>query len=63
MYVDRRLFRCCAAWVALELSSLETLRSLELEGSREDILYDDIYIMIIEKIIVSCIMPYYFDQF
>ena len=47
--VDRRLFRCCGVWVALELSCLETLRSLELEGSREDILYDEIYITIIEK--------------
>ena len=26
-----------------------TLLSLELKGSREDILYDEIYIMIIEK--------------
>ena len=47
--VDRRLFRCCGVWGALELSCLETLRSLELEGSRGDILYDEIYIMIIEK--------------
>ena len=29
-------------WVALELSCLATLLSLELEGSREGILYDEI---------------------
>ena len=46
--VDRWLFRSCGVWVALELSCLETLLSLELEGSREDILHDEIYI-IIEK--------------
>ena len=40
---------CCGFWVALELSCLATLLSLELEGSREGILYDEIYIMIIEK--------------
>ena len=40
---------CCGVWVALELSCLATLLSLELECSREGILYDDIYIMIIEK--------------
>ena len=40
---------CCGIWVALELSCLATLLSLELEGSREGILYDEIYIMIIEK--------------
>ena len=41
---------CCGVWVALELSCLATLLSLELEGSREGILYyDEIYIMIIEK--------------
>ena len=39
---------CCGVWVALELSCLATLLSLELEGSREGILYDEIYI-IIEK--------------
>ena len=33
---------CCGVWVALELSCLATLLSLELEGSREGILYDDI---------------------
>ena len=27
----------------------DTLLSLELEGSREDVLYDEIYIMIIDK--------------
>ena len=47
--VDRRLFTCCGVWLALELSCLATLLSLELEGSREGILYDEIYIMIIEK--------------
>ena len=47
--VDRRLFRHCGVWVVLVLSCLETLLSLELEGSREEILYDEIYIMIIEK--------------
>ena len=40
---------CCGVWVALELSCLATLLSLELKGSREGILYDEIYIMIIEK--------------
>ena len=40
---------CCGVWVALELSCLATLLSLELEGSREGILYDEIYI-IIEKL-------------
>ena len=42
---------CSMLWrlVALELSCLATLLSLELEGSREGILYDEIYIMIIEK--------------
>ena len=29
---------CCGVWVALELSCLATLLSLELEGSREGIL-------------------------
>ena len=33
---------CCGVWVALELSCLATLLSLELEGSREGILYDEI---------------------
>ena len=49
--VDRRLFRRCGVWVALELSCLETLMCLGLEGSREEIIYDDtnIHIMIIEK--------------
>ena len=32
---------CCGIWVALELSCLATLLSLELEGSREGILYDE----------------------
>ena len=44
--VDRWLFRACVVWVVLELSCLETLMSLELEGSREDILYDEVNIMI-----------------
>ena len=49
--VDRRLFHRCGASVDLELSCLETLLSLELEvnGSSEGILYDEMYIMIIEK--------------
>ena len=42
--VDRRLFRRCGASVDLELSYLETLLSLEVNGSSEGILYDDIYI-------------------
>ena len=29
---------CCGVWVALELSCLATLLSLELEGSREGII-------------------------
>ena len=32
---------CCGIWVAFELSCLATLLSLELEGSREGILYDE----------------------
>ena len=40
---------CCGVWVALELLCLATLLSLELEGSREGILHDAIYIMIIER--------------
>ncbi len=40
---------CCGVWVALELSCLATLLSLELEGSREEFLYAEIYIMTIEK--------------
>ena len=47
--VDRRLFHRCGASVDLELSCLETLLSLEVKGSSEGILYDEIYIMIIEK--------------
>ena len=47
--VDRRLFHRCGASVDSELSSLETLLSLEVKGSSEGILYDEIYIMIIEK--------------
>ena len=42
--VDRRLFHCCGASVDLELSCLETLLSLEVKGSSEGILYDEIYI-------------------
>ena len=44
VYVDRRLFHCCGASVDLELSCLETLLSLEVKGSGEGILYDEIYI-------------------
>ena len=40
---------CCGASVDLELSCLETLLSLEVKGSSEGILYDEIYIMIIDK--------------
>ena len=40
---------CCGVWVILDLSCLGTLLSLELESSREGILYDEIYIMIIEQ--------------
>ena len=40
-----------------------TLLRLELEGSREGILYDEIYITILNwKIIVYFIMPKYFDK-
>ena len=46
--VDRRFHRCGTS-VDLELSCLETLLSLEVKGSSEGILYDEIYIMIIEK--------------
>ena len=53
--VDRRLFRCSGVWVVLELSCLETLLSLELEVSRDDILYYEIYIYFI--------MPCYSEQF
>ena len=42
--VDRRLFHRCGASVDLELSYLETLLSLEVKGSSEGILYDEIYI-------------------
>ena len=45
--VDRRLFHRCGASVDLELSCLETLLSLDVKGSSEGILYDEIYIMII----------------
>ena len=44
MSVDRRLFHRCGASVDLELSYLETLLSLEVKGSSEGILYDEIYI-------------------
>ena len=49
VFVDRRLFHRCGASVDLELSCLETLLSLEVKGSSEGILYDEIYIMVIEK--------------
>ena len=55
MFVNRRLFRPCDVWVTLELSCLETLLSLELDGSREDIRYDEIYIMIITN---NCLFYY-----
>ena len=42
--VDRRLFHRCGASVDLELSCLKTLLSLEVNGSSEGILYDEIYI-------------------
>ena len=41
---DRRLFHRCGASVDLELSCLKTLLSLEVKGSSEGILYDEIYI-------------------
>ena len=47
--VDRRLFHRCGASVDLELSCLETLLSLEVKGSSDGIMYDEIVIMIIEK--------------
>ena len=47
--VDRRLFHRYGASVDLELSCLETVLSLEVKGSSEGILYDEIYIMVIEK--------------
>ena len=47
MSVDRRLFRrlCCLGGFVTVVFG--TLLSLELEGSREGILYDEIYIMIL----------------
>ena len=51
MSVDRRLFHRCGASVDLDRSCLETLLSLEVKGSSEGILYDEIYIMIIEKLL------------
>ena len=42
--VDRRLFHRCGASVDLELLCLKTLLSLEVKGSSEGILYDEIYI-------------------
>ena len=50
--VDRRLFHRCGASVDLELSCLETLLSLlslEVKGSIEGILYDEIYIVCVYK--------------
>ena len=55
MFVNRRLFRPYGIWVALELSCLETLLSLDIDGSREDIRYDEIDIMIIKH---NCIFYY-----
>ena len=43
---------CCGVWVALELFCLATLLCLELEGSREGILYDEIDIMRLEKLLM-----------
>ena len=43
--VDRRLFHRCGASVDLELSCLKTLLSLDVKGSSEGILYDEIYIL------------------
>ena len=42
--MDRRLFHRCGASVDLELSCLRTLLSLEVKGSSEGMLYDEIYI-------------------
>ena len=42
--VDRRLFHLCGATVELELWCLEALLSLDVKGSSEVILYDEIYI-------------------
>ena len=43
--VDRRLFHVVASGWFWSCLCLETLLTLELEGSREDILYDELYIM------------------
>ena len=44
VHVDRRLFHRCGGSVDLELSFLKTLLSLDVKGSSEGILYDEIYI-------------------
>ena len=47
--VDRRLFHVVVSGWLWSCRVLLSLDSLELEGSREGILYYEIYIMIIEK--------------
>ena len=56
--VDRRLFHLCGASVDLELSCLETVLSLEVKGSSEGILYDEIYIfcMCIQMLIMYVVL-------
>ena len=61
--LDRRLFHRCGASLDLELSCLETLLSLEVKGSSEGILYDEIYIMIIENNFLFYNATLFFDQF
>ena len=57
--VDRRLFHRCGASVDLELTCLKTLLSLEVKGSSEGIMYDEIYIfcMCIYMLIVYAELP------
>ena len=54
--VDRRLFHRCGASVDLELSCLETLLSLEAKGSSEGIMYDEIYIICIQMLIMYVVL-------
>ena len=49
MYMDRRLVRRLWRLGGFGAVVFGTLLSLELEGSREGIIYYEIYIMIIEK--------------